>query len=132
AMGFENALAVAVSKRSGWTTTVAGHWDAIAPRVLDLVTLHLADAVPDKAGHELTELDRAVPELPDVQRSEALRILRRKRAKRGKEKVAEAALLRLEGSLRHVPAAALGREITLAALIARAKRQAAPSPEEGA
>jgi len=127
----KNALAVAVDKRSGETTTVCNHWETLAPRLLELCILHEAEAIPDKAGYELAELSRLGEDLRDVQRSEALRILRRKRARQGKEKIAAETLDRLTTHLGEDPAE-LGREIVIAALLMKAKKQAAPSAKEGA
>jgi CRISPR-associated protein Cmr2 len=150
----KNALAVAVDKRSGGTTVACDHWEALVPRLLHLITLHEVEAVPDKAGHELSALarlgkdlheDEAVPdkaghelaelarlgeEMAEIQRSEALRILGRKRAKRGKEALAKTTRLWLETHLGERPAA-LGEELSIAALIAQARAQAAPSAKEG-
>lgn len=126
----KNALAVTLDKRSGGTTTVCDHWEPLAPRLLDLCELHTADAIPDKAGHELADLARLGKELGAIQRSEAIRILGRKRAKRGKETIAAATLERLKAHLGE-DVAELGRELAIAALIAQAKGQAAPSAEEG-
>lgn len=135
----KNALAVALDKRSGGTTVVCDHWDALVPRLVHLAALHQAEAISDKAGYELAELARladgagreALPGLRAIQRSEALRILRRKRAKRGREPLAEEALTWLTAHLGEDPAT-LGREMAIAGLIARAKTQAAPGAEEGA
>lgn len=129
----KNALAVAVDKRSGGTTTVCGRWDSLAPRLLSLAELHAAEAIPDKAGYEIAELSRLGDGLRAVQRSEAIRILGRKRAKRGKEKVAKEALDRLVAHLGDDPAdpSTLGRELAVAGLLAKAKAQAL-GREEGA
>jgi CRISPR-associated protein Cmr2 len=126
----KDALAVALDKRSGETTVVCDHWDSLAPRLRHLVALHRADAIPDKAGHELAELSRLGEGLREIQGSEALRILRRKRAKHGKEPLAKTALEWLEQHLGDP--GALGDEIAIARLIARAKVQAAHGDEEGA
>lgn len=131
----KDALAIALDKRSGTTITVCDHWDKLAPRLARLVALHQADEVPDKAGYELAELarlaDDADPEallaLRPIQRSEALRILGRKRAQRGQEKIDQKDLAEHLGE----DPAVLGRELVIAALIAKAKSQAAPRAKEG-
>jgi CRISPR-associated protein Cmr2 len=134
----KNALAVALDKRSGATVTVCGHWEALAPRLLHLAELHRVEAIPDGAGHELAELARLVKDaapgalagLRAIQRSEAIRILRRKRARRGQEAVAATNLDWLRVHLDADPEA-LGQEITIAGLVAKAKAQAAPRADEG-
>ncbi len=133
----KNALAIALDKRVRRTTVVCGHWAALVPRLLALAELHDADAIPDKAGHELAELarltDGAAKEelagLSAIQRSEALRILGRKRAKRGKEKIVEETLDWLRAHADADPVA-LGGELAIARLIADAKAQARPASEE--
>ncbi len=131
----KDALAVVVEKRSGGATLVCDHWDTLVPRLLSLSELHDAEAIPDKAGYELAELSRVTQgssgdgALRAIQVSEARRILHRKRAKRGLEKIAEEHLDKLLGDAA-VDAGALGREITVAALFAKAKQQAAPRVEE--
>ena len=127
----KNALAVALDKRSGETTVVCDHWDPLVPRLLELCTLHAADAIPDKAGYELLELSRLGGDLLVIQKSEARRILRRKRARHGQEKIAATTLEQIEAHLGEDPAE-LGREIVIAAQIAKAKKQAEPSAKEGA
>lgn len=134
----KNALAMALDKRSGGLTVVCGHWDSLVSRLLDLAVLHEADAIPDKAAHELSQLAHLTDgasagelgSLNAIQRSEAMRILGRKRAKRGKEKIAKDALERLQKQAVTDPVA-LGREIAIMALIAKAKAQACPTLEEG-
>jgi CRISPR-associated protein Cmr2 len=127
----KNALAVALDKRSGETTVVCDRWEALAPRLLDLAALHEAEAIPDKAGYELAALERLGNGLGALQHSEALRILGRKRARRGKEEIAADTLQRLKEHLGDDPTK-LGHEIAIAALIAKAKAQAGPRREEGA
>jgi CRISPR-associated protein Cmr2 len=135
----KSALAVALDKRSGGRTIARGHWDPLVPRLLDLVALHRADAIPDKAGYELAALARLaeevsqadLPRIRRIQQSEALRILARKRAAHGKEKLAVETLERLSAHIGENPAT-LGDEIAIAGVIAQAKDQAAPADEEGA
>jgi CRISPR-associated protein Cmr2 len=135
----KHALAVALDKRSGGTTVVCDHWGALSPRLLHLAALHAAEAIPDKAGHELADLARlaeraehdALPGLRAVQKSEALRILGRKRAGRGKEDLARETRAWLASHLGDDPAV-LGREMAIAGLIHEAETQAAVRAGEGA
>jgi CRISPR-associated protein Cmr2 len=125
----KDALAIALDRRSGGTTLVCEHWEPLAPRLLKLWALHEAEAIPDGAAHEIAALSQlAGAELGPARRSEALRILRRKRARRGKEGIAQETLEWIEKQLGDDPAA-LGREIAIAALIAKAKAQAEPRRE---
>lgn len=132
--GGRNALGIVLSKRAGATVEVVGKWDKLVPRLNELVKLHRCEAISDKAGHELAELalltknaePAALEMLRQIQRSEAMRILRRKRASRGAEALTRETLERLETmleELRDVPSA-LGNELVIAAHIAAAMDQA--------
>ena len=133
----KNALAIIVSKRGGAGVEVRGSWSAIVPRLRALAELHRLDAVPGKAGHELTELGRLTVNLEgdelaairNIQRSEARRILGRKRARKGKESIANDTLDALTQHLSADPSE-LGRELWVAELLANAQKMAAPAEEE--
>ena len=112
---------------------MCGHWVTIVDRLLAFAKLHAADAIPDKAGYELAELGRLGKEkdLGDIKRSEALRILGRKRARRGQEKMAQETFEKLAALIGEDPVA-LGHEIAIASLLAKAKAEAEALPvEEG-
>lgn len=91
----KNALAITLSKRSGFDTTIKGSWRSGVGEPLDLrlirfAQLHLADKLPDSAAYELRELnlrlscDAHEPEHDILQKAiykEAIRILNRKQIK---------------------------------------------------
>jgi CRISPR-associated protein Cmr2 len=103
--GGRNALAVTLTKRGGADRTVFGKWGTLDERLRFFVRLHRREAIPDSVAYELHDLvrrlqvresDPAREVLDDAMRKEAMRILKRKRAKRGQERVAEETLRRLE------------------------------------
>jgi CRISPR-associated protein Cmr2 len=124
----KDAIAIVVNKRSGNPIEVCGHWGSLIPRLRDLIGLYQADAIPDKAGYELSELSHltrdaepeALASLREIQKSEALRILRRKRARRGKEDLAAKTLEKLAAHLGEDPAV-LARELYVAKLLSQAQ-----------
>lgn len=89
----KNALAVTLSKRSGFDTTIKGSWNhaSVGPldkRLLRFARLYLNDELPDGAAYELRELslrlsckelDPLYDTLQKATHKEALRILIRKR-----------------------------------------------------
>lgn len=86
-----NAVAVTLSKRSGVDTTIGGEWQSGFPGRLErFIALHQDDAIPDGAAFDLRDLDERVGQTldPAALVAEALRILQRKRGRRG-----EAAIL---------------------------------------
>ncbi|MBI2566869.1 MAG: type III-B CRISPR-associated protein Cas10/Cmr2 [Candidatus Schekmanbacteria bacterium] len=135
-----NALAVIVKKRGGAAVSVHGKWEVdagLVARLEMLATLHRLEAVPDRAGYELAGLARLLEHVEPgedrkamraIQISEAKRILGRKRACHGREALAKETLEELGKMLRgdgqDNPAEALGRELYVAALLARAAEQA--------
>jgi CRISPR-associated protein Cmr2 len=88
----KNALAITVSKRSGGETTVKGQWDTVDKRLERLINLHRHNNLPDGAAYELRDLhERLMPPPAENQeqfwemlRTEAIRILLRKRLPGGK------------------------------------------------
>jgi len=101
----KEALAVTISKRSGVDRTVSGRWGTVDERLRLFVQLHRLEAIPDGAAYELHSLAQRLQEsasnqendtLQKAMRIEAVRILKRKRAKRGKEAVAQNTLKYLE------------------------------------
>lgn len=103
----KNALAVTVSKRSGVERTVKGAWGTLDQRLEWFIKLHRTEAIPDGAAYELRDLANQLgasnDELKETLRNaackEAKRILRRKKARRGAEQVAEEVLRKLEAYL---------------------------------
>ena len=90
-----NALAIILSKRSGVDTTISGEWPSgFVERLERFIELHQTDAFPDGAAFELRDLDERVGRIISNEAliAEALRILKRKRAKHGQAALAEADL----------------------------------------
>ncbi|HBT47373.1 MAG TPA: type III-B CRISPR-associated protein Cas10/Cmr2 [Peptococcaceae bacterium] len=104
----KNALAVALSKRSGVVRTVKGTWGTLDRRLDWFVKLHRTEAIPDGAAYELRDVvnhletsdDELKETLLKAAREEAKRILRRKKARRGTERIAEDTLRELEALLK--------------------------------
>lgn len=134
----KNALAVTVSKRSGPDVTVSGRWGEVDERLSMFAALHIADAVPDGAAYELRGLKLSLGvegragggALDRAAHHEAVRILRRKRAARGSEELAEGVLAALEGMLARgdVSVSSLSDELRVARVFADATAQ---SGEDG-
>jgi CRISPR-associated protein Cmr2 len=127
----KDALAITVSKRGGVDRTVAGRWGAIDDRLHLFVRLHRLEAIPDAAAYNLHDLSRrlSVPHnnqdystLQEATRVQAVRILRRKRARRGKEAIAAETLRRLEKLIvdGEVPVGRLADELIVARIFAEA------------
>ncbi|ACA60319.1 type III-B CRISPR-associated protein Cas10/Cmr2 [Candidatus Desulforudis audaxviator] len=103
-VGGKNALAVTLSKRGGVERTVKDTWGVLDRRLERFIDLHRAEAVPDGAAYELRDLARQLEASDENLKStlqkaayaEAKRILRRKKARRGTEPIAEDILSELE------------------------------------
>jgi CRISPR-associated protein Cmr2 len=90
----KNALAITISKRSGGETTVRGQWGVFDKRLERFISLHRHKVLPDGAAYELRDLHERLmppPAPPDdpaqfweMLRTEAIRILLRKRLPGGK------------------------------------------------
>lgn len=125
-----NALAVVLTKRSGSPIEVSGGWEdtpSLHDRLLDYADLHRVDAVPDRVGFQLRELEALATEggVPEaLVTSEAIRMLRRKQPEQGtKARIAGAILQRLESQAVINPVA-LGEELVIARLLADVREQA--------
>ncbi|MFZ5898205.1 MAG: type III-B CRISPR-associated protein Cas10/Cmr2 [Bacillota bacterium] len=100
----KNALAVALSKRSGVERTVKGTWGTLDRRLEWFTGLYQTEAIPDGAAYELRDLvsqlatsnDGLKDTLQKAAREETKRILRRKKARRGTEPIADNVLRALE------------------------------------
>jgi CRISPR-associated protein Cmr2 len=129
-----NALSLTVLKRGGAPVNVSGSWDTLVPRLESLGRLRRLDAISDRAGYELASLDRLVPRpgapeeatLSRARTSEAIRILKRKRAERGMQPLEEQHRKQLEQRIRdeNVSPGDLGRALYVATMMARASSQA--------
>ena len=80
--GGRNALAITVSKRSGVDRTIYGKWDALKPRLDDMIRFQRQGAIARGVAYELQELGRVLT-TQDALVSEALRVVRRKRESGG-------------------------------------------------
>lgn len=92
----KNALAITLAKRSGADRTVAGEWASLYKRLRWLINAHRADELPDGAAYQLRDLHNRLTGAADpataatleqAMRREAVRILKRKRGKRGRTEV---------------------------------------------
>jgi CRISPR-associated protein Cmr2 len=104
----KNALAVAVSKRSGSETIVQGRRQSLSRRLSMFTAMHQHDDIPDGAAYELRDLATRlnVPQddthysiLQEAMYKETLRILKRKKARQGQVALAETALPELDHEL---------------------------------
>ncbi|MFN3266723.1 MAG: type III-B CRISPR-associated protein Cas10/Cmr2, partial [Deinococcales bacterium] len=88
-----NALALSLLKRSGAPLTISGQWDALVARLQYFCRLHQQDLVPDGAAYELRQLASTLePSEGAAAKAEAVRILRRKKAKQGTTKLESSVL----------------------------------------
>jgi CRISPR-associated protein Cmr2 len=96
----KDALAVIVDKRSGAPRMVKGSWKSgFYERLKILAEWHKEDDIPDGAAYQLRDLanslevekekidEETFDALEEIKRREAIRILRRKRAKQGQEAI---------------------------------------------
>ncbi len=96
----KDALAITVSKRSGVDVTVKGKRKDLVKRLKKLINYHVLDKIPDGFAYELRTLKSQFKEFKERSKSsersefseeiikyEAIRILGRKRRKRGSEDV---------------------------------------------
>ncbi|KYF57427.1 hypothetical protein BE08_43495 [Sorangium cellulosum] len=123
----KNALAIAVHKRSGEPLMVCDRWDALVPRLQRIVDLQVEDELPGTMIEELAALERLASGLRGeaqdraraVQRVEARRIL-------GRKDIRSAILDELGGWIEkgEIDGPALGREVAVARVFARASKEA--------
>lgn len=154
----KNALAIIVDKRSGVSRVVADTWANIDGRLQTFIGWHCSDQIPDKAGYELRDLAlrlegsrverrdgkgdaKAEAQYTDereyldrAKRSEAIRILRRKRAGHGVQELSGEVLTDLDEILGDMLQRAnsedrthvvgrLGAELIIAKIFAEAESQ---------
>ncbi|MCS7080884.1 MAG: type III-B CRISPR-associated protein Cas10/Cmr2 [Chloracidobacterium sp.] len=125
-----NALAIAFDKRGGVETVVGGEWGKFDARFDQLIALYAAGALAHGAAYELRRLARqldernADAEFRTAIRLEALRILQRKRDRRGAP-VSVETLQTLAAALEQQSVGALADELVLAREFARLRK---PSP----
>ncbi len=131
----KNALAIVVRKRGGEPVAVEGQWDIVDKRLESLRELHIRGAISTKAQYELMDLALRLDQpgeltetLREVRKAEAQRILGRKRKEGGGALLDDADRKTLEELHIFDDPARLGRELYVAALLAKAERQANPPP----
>lgn len=137
----KDALCLKVSKRGGSVTTVVGKWGKLDERLRWFIELHRADDVPDSAAYELRQLAIDLKHFsPENKRAaipkEVNRILKRKRARRGKHELAAGVRENLVAGLqedltadvgdKNDPLRQLADELIVARLLADALNQAEP------
>lgn len=104
-------LAVSFDKRSGAVLHLVGTWGDLDVELDVLTGLHVQERISDKAGFELRELARLTHKtegsertsLEDLVKKEALRVLLRKRSRRGEEEVEDVVISRIEKMFRANP-----------------------------
>lgn len=126
----KDALCLKVSKRGGAVTTVCDNWGALDQRLAYFTLLHRADAVPDGAAYELRDLSFQLSHVPEAMKLEALRILKRKRAAHGQEKLADKVFDSLKKLLEKMDMAQLADELIVARLLAEAATQSGATAEQ--
>jgi CRISPR-associated protein Cmr2 len=136
----KNGLAIIVKRRGGEAVEVSGSLgrDSLLERLSYLALLHRQDRVPAKAQYELMQLaqrttgvanDALEVTLQKVVEAEARRILGRKQSRHGRdERLEEEVLNGLAARGAFQDPVRLGRELYVAAEIARAEQQAFGSP----
>jgi CRISPR-associated protein Cmr2 len=141
----KDALAVHVQMRSGGSLEVVDGFASQLPldaRIQKWASLLLAEAIPGKAAHDLeAEMapllhGGASPELTDVARSLATRVLVRKRGEHGEEKLSENVRSLMDAPLVRGDVARgvhqLSHELQIAGLVADALRVAFERPTKEA
>jgi len=120
-----NSLAIIVDKRSGPPTTVWGEWkDNVDKELLQFAQWHRQDDIPDGVAFELQELNTILhradkdnqEDLEKLVASETVRILGRKRAKKGEKDID----VGIRDELLNAPEQ-LAERLIVARLIAQAK-----------
>jgi CRISPR-associated protein Cmr2 len=121
-----NALAVTESPRSGVDRTVSGPWGTLEARLLVMRDLHRLEAVPDRAAYDLAEMARVLERVnPEAAMLEALRILKRKKVRRGEERIASHHVKILRGYLQSgLGVGDLARELIISRIFAEAAAMA--------
>ncbi|NOK58059.1 MAG: type III-B CRISPR-associated protein Cas10/Cmr2 [Chloroflexi bacterium AL-W] len=101
----KNALAIIVSKRGGGAYEVKGKWGEVDEQLQNFIHWHREGYFPQGAAHELKALDLRLSVDPSyseyevlqkVKRSDALRILKRKRVSGGEKAVPENVITELQ------------------------------------
>ncbi|NJP05011.1 MAG: type III-B CRISPR-associated protein Cas10/Cmr2 [Chloroflexaceae bacterium] len=127
AISGKDALAIAVSKRSGADRVVADKWGALDTRLHEFIQLHRSNTLPDNAAYNLVDIAERL-EIPgdDITklalRFEAKRIIKRKRGQSGHEKLPEETIQRLHTLIDTIPSIRqLADELIVAREFARAR-----------
>ena len=124
----KDALCIILSKRSGADTVIKGRWqDGFVTRLTEATKLHQYETLPDAAAYDLRDLDVRLTygnNKPDqtMLAKEAMRILKRKRGKRGEAELPQDFLDAVEKALTNgLSTRALADELVVAREFARAK-----------
>lgn len=131
----KNALAVAVNMRGGVTRTIVGKRAELDDRLRKFIGFHRQDAIPDGAAYQLRdaalrlggeEIIRHNTTLQEVMRKEGMRILSRKKAEHGTQKLTKIVLQEIEKSVMdpQQPIENLAQELIITRLFANASNQA--------
>ncbi len=153
----KNALAITLDKRSGAPRRVVGHWSAsddplggLDGRLLSLIALHQAGAIPDRLAYQLRdtylqlagesedpenpneseeERERQKEILKEILRKEAIRIINRKHSAGGAGEVADKNREQLVQMLSVInDARAFADELVIAAHLAKVHALASSHP----
>lgn len=134
----KNALAITLSKRSGGERTVSGRWGALDVRLEKFIEFHQREWIPDGVAYELQQLSIELAAVPEAIYPEAKRILKRKRAQRGQEKIQEGVIDQIlqhlkpddtqESSISTAHLSNLANELIIASHLAQALEQADIQP----
>ncbi len=127
----KNALAITLSKRSGIDRTVKGNWGELDARLEQFIEYNQQERLPEGVAYELQDLARTLEELGAGMREalikEALRILKRKRARRGEQEVEAKMMEWFKQTLQNgVCVSDLAQELIVASELAKAKALAQP------
>ncbi|MBX3013287.1 MAG: type III-B CRISPR-associated protein Cas10/Cmr2 [Caldilineaceae bacterium] len=122
----KNALAVTLSKRGGVDRTVSDSWNKLDQRLNLFIALHRMEAIPDGVAYELEQLSQDLAHIPEAIIKETERILKRKRAKRGQEKIQQGIVEKILTSVRadNRSIKELAEELMIASYFAQATEQA--------
>ncbi len=131
----KDALCLKLDKRGGETTTVVDHWGKLDARLEFFTLLFVADKLPDGVAYEFQKLAHQLALVPGAIPGEVKRILKRKRAGHGEEKLDKKVIARLWQDLKDLESAKpkdgslarLAEELIIARALAVAHEQSFPT-----
>ncbi len=127
----KNGLAITFSTRTGVERTIAGKWGEIDERMEFFIGLYHDDAIPDGAAYDLQELARTLKGMDDAIKAEAVRILKRKRAKGGTEEIPKQTQVKLRELIQQVGISQIARELIIAHELAGVRDLAGQFTQQG-